>query len=215
MEILTGQGLPSGYSKEQITRNSKTGHLSVENLDPGECLALSANMNSRRFLSRQIHVTSVVADSPAKSPPASIIPPTQSPMAPPNQSQSPLSASSDLTQADQNRLNNASLKPLPPSLDNLLVPNPGPTAATNANNPSPSGFNNSSTPKSPGVQEKINQIELNAMTPINFKRKSEESPENSELSKKEKKMMREAEKKQRKTLKKEQFRQNRSLDSSL
>ena len=79
-------------------------------------------------------------------------------MAPPNQTQSSLSSSSDLTQADQNRLNNASLKPLPPSLDNLLVPNPAPTAATNANNPSPSGVNNSSTPKVQVFKKKLTRL---------------------------------------------------------
>ena len=38
----------------------------VENLKPEECLILIEKMNRKRFLNRQIFVTSVVADSPIK-----------------------------------------------------------------------------------------------------------------------------------------------------
>jgi hypothetical protein len=202
LDILLGQGLPTGYSKEGITRNEKTGHLSVENLNPVDCLALSANMSSKRFLSRQIHVTSVVADSPTKSPPAPSSPVT---------SPRPSNSSSDPTQTAQNQKKNDSLKLLPPNLGTLLIPKPHPYAA-NINSPSHASVDDSSVAKSPSVQEKISQLELNALTPMNFKRKSEGSPETSEQSRKEKKKHREAEKKQRKTEKKEEARQNRSLD---
>ena len=148
-------------------------------------------MNSKRFLSRQIHVTSVVADSPTKSPPAPNIPPS-----------SPIS-SKDSTEVAQNQENNDNLKPLPPNLGTLLITKPHPTVS-NSNSPGP---------KSPSVQEKISLLELNTMTPLNFKRKSEGSPETSEQSRKEKKIQRDAEKKQKKTQKKEEARQNRSLDN--
>ena len=192
LEILLGQGLPTGYSKEGITRNDKTGHLSVENLNPVDCLALSANMNSKRFLSRQIHVTSVVADSPTKSPPANKLSPSSS------------GSSTGPAQAVQIQ---SSLKPLPPNLGTLLIPKPSPTA-----NNSPAGIDDSSVAKSPSVQEKINLLESKDMTPLNFKRKSEGSPE-TDLSRKEKRIQRETEKKQRKIQKKEESRQNRSLEN--
>ena len=195
-EILAAQGLPSDYNKEHITRNENTGHLSVESLSPQDCLALSANMNSKRFLNRQIHVTSVVADSPKKIPEAD-----PKPKAPPALVSTPIldpQTSSPTIQAKDSVQTIDSLKPLPPNLGELLT-------LKLTTNP---------IPETPTVQDKINQLNLKDKTPLpSFKRKG--SPDTSELSRKEKKIQRETEKKQRKAIRREEFRQNCSLDSTL
>ena len=49
-----------------MLQNDQTGSLTVENLKPENCLTLIENMNRKRFLNRQIFITSVVARSPAK-----------------------------------------------------------------------------------------------------------------------------------------------------
>ena len=59
-QILSQHGLPSDYNEESVIQNEKTGSISLENLNPVDCLTLISNMNRKRFLNRQIYVTSVV-----------------------------------------------------------------------------------------------------------------------------------------------------------
>ena len=66
LDILVQQGLPSDYDKENILQNSQNGNLTVDNLRPEDYLNLIDKMNRRRFLNRQINVTSVVAETPVK-----------------------------------------------------------------------------------------------------------------------------------------------------
>ena len=65
-EILMGQGLPSDFNSSAMVRNEKNGIITIENLEPQSCLHIVSNMNGKRFLNRQIHVTSVVSASPVK-----------------------------------------------------------------------------------------------------------------------------------------------------
>ena len=69
LEILQHQGLPAEYSCESFIKNEKTGSITLESLKPEECLSLMSNMNRKRFLNRQISVTSVVSNSPVKPAP--------------------------------------------------------------------------------------------------------------------------------------------------
>ena len=59
-QIVSQHGLPRDYNKESVIQNEKTGSISLENLNPVDCLTLISNMNRKRFLNRQIYVTSVV-----------------------------------------------------------------------------------------------------------------------------------------------------------
>ena len=65
MDILTQNGLPVDFKSEDAIQNEQTGSLTVANLQPDVCLLLIENMNRKRFLNRQVYITSVVADSPA------------------------------------------------------------------------------------------------------------------------------------------------------
>ena len=66
MEILSEYGLPESYEKESLIKNEITGSITIENIKPEECLSLSSRMYKKKFLRRQIVVTSVVANSPGK-----------------------------------------------------------------------------------------------------------------------------------------------------
>ena len=66
LEILSQYGLPDSYEKESLVKNETTGSITIENLKPEECLSLSSRMHKKKFLRRQIFVTSVVANSPGK-----------------------------------------------------------------------------------------------------------------------------------------------------
>ena len=159
-------------------------------------------MNRKRFLNRQIFVTSVVSDSPTK---------------PPLAQHQPAAKTSD-TQTEQTNSENSILAPsleIPLSYSTpsclsldlgkpltLLPPGtPAPTSSGSSLEDSlEKEFEFSSV--SPGLQDKINRLEQSSgskffVTPVN-KRKSEGSPENLELSRKEKKIQRSAEKKNRK-----------------
>ena len=178
LEILHHQGLPAEYSSESFIKNEKTGCITLESLKPEECLSLMSNMNRKRFLNRQISVTSVVSNSPVK--PAPQVQSTAN-----ERNQNP-SSSPDSASDSENHI--------PPNLGKQLLPIPP---------PSPNNLTNGS-PASPGVQDKINQIEQQTSSTSMLdipnsrldKRKSEASPESDELSRKEKKMLRDEEKKQ-------------------
>ena len=164
----------------------------VENLKPEECLILIEKMNRKRFLNRQIFVTSVVADSPIKQPPAQHLPETGTTTPPPPTQQY------------------SSTAPVPkPNISQPKVPDLGkPLSAKPAVTIDLSGADSKQEnnldkdfvfgPPSPGVQEKIDVLEKQKssskllVTPLPTKRKSESSPEKSS---KEKKLIRSAEKK--------------------
>ena len=180
LEIMSQEGLPTDHSADNVVKNEQTGSLTIENLQPEACLLLIENMNRKRFLNRQVYVTSVVAGSPAKS-----------------------------AVQDQQQVNSGVAAPLlppqfpspedqvPPNLGNLLVLRPPQSSNSLLSNTS------SGSSKSP-VQEKISQLEKQSSAldasgdSRTEKRKSEESPETSEISRKEKKLMREMEKKRKK-----------------
>ena len=203
MEILVEHGLPEKYKKEDISQNDRTGHLTIEDLKPEDCMTLVENMNSKRILSRQIYVTSVVADSPAK---------TVTSKQPPHHLNSPAAHSSSSN--SQQNLDNENGKPLPPDLGKPLTPRSPPNSA---NNDSDSSLDTSVSndlekqfdfePNSPSNQQPV----ACGMSELNNKRKSDGSPETSELSRKEKKIMRELEKKQKKTQKKQETRAIKTL----
>ena len=67
LEVLSLQGV-AGITEEDVTMNAKSGSVTVENLKPEDCLILVGKMNKKRFLSRNIFVTSVVSASPSKNP---------------------------------------------------------------------------------------------------------------------------------------------------
>ena len=199
MEILSQHGLPAEYRSENVVKNEQTGSLTVENLKPEDCLNLTENMNRKRFLNRQIFVTSVVADSPVK--PAVKDQPVIT--AASVQSQS----SSDPSPAPHSQsVNNQPPAPKTPSNPNSLDPDPF----------SDFIFDSSVSP----VQAKINHIEQRrssnsmleraGMTRLE-KRKSEASPETADLSRKEKKILREEEKKQEKLRKKLEYKEKKTV----
>ena len=67
-EVLIENGLPKDHLDEDITRNEKTGSLTVSNLKPEQCMTLNA-MDKKKFLGNQIYVRYVVGQSPIKVPP--------------------------------------------------------------------------------------------------------------------------------------------------
>ena len=190
--VLSENGLPSEYKEEDLARNEKTGILTVNNLKPEECLSLIDKMHRKRFLNRQLFVTSVVEDSPVKVPPTS-----------PNPSIEPHNA----TSSNQNLVDpvTGAMASLPIPTLNLgkpLTPRPDPKPDTSDEF---EGFVFGLV--SPGVQEKISHLE-------GLKRKSEGSPEAAELSRKEKKILREEEKRQKKLEKKQELKDSRKVQEN-
>ena len=192
LEILSQHGLPTEYSSDNLNKNESTGNITVENLDPVDCLTLVNNMHRKWFLKRQIYVTSVVGSSPLKATPSAELEVL-------DQQPSPVSVVSD--QGPSSVSDSNTFQPT------LLVTeaNPNPAAG--------------SLP-SPGVQQKISEIEKQSNSGSGLqaesnsrvdKRKSEGSPETAELSKKEKKMLREEEKKQSKLSKKLEYKEKSTM----
>ena len=180
------------YKSENLVQNEKTGSITLENLKPEECLSLISEMHKKKFLSRQIFVTSVVSNSPVK--PLIRIQPENS--------SGSFSSPSQPKPADN----------LPPNLGNPLLLKP----------PSTTKSSDSVSPASPGVQDKINFIEKQTSPTPHIvpetasksrldKRKSEASPESDELSRKEKKMLREEERKQDKMREKLEYREKKTI----
>ena len=194
LEILSQHGLPGGFKKESLVQNGQTGSITLENLKPEECLDLITGMHKKRFLNRQIFVTSVVADSPVKP---TVQPEKSSAL------EGSLKPNSTLPQSPQ---------PIP--ADSIL-PNLGKPLLLKL--PATTHNSDSASPTSPGVKDKINQIEnqtsstLLSISGRTDKRKSEASPEADDLSKKEKKKIREEERKQDKTRKKLEYKEKNNI----
>ena len=45
MEVLSQQELPAEYKEEDIVRNEKTGNMTVNNLNPEDCISLIRNLS--------------------------------------------------------------------------------------------------------------------------------------------------------------------------
>ena len=184
LEILSQYELPADY---YVVKNEQSGSLTVENLKPENCLTLIEKMNKKRFLNRQIYVTSVVSDSPIK-PAVQVKPPSSAVKTPSKSITDPAKASQSHSEDH-----------LPP---NLTLPNPHVQLPPSPNNLAPDPFSDFvffDSSVSPTVQQKISKIEKQASTsaackPRPDKRKPDSSPETDELSKKERKILREKEK---------------------
>ena len=191
-EVLFQQGLPKDYKRVDIIQSDKNGSITLENLESVDCLSLISNMNRKRFLNRQIYVTSVVSASPVKS--------------------------ADQADSDLN-LSSSSGGDSPPDLGNPLVMRTLPSPNIFGPQPDPvAGFVFES--HSPTVQQSINHIEgktsstktSDPSSPSKTeKRKSESSPDTGELSRKEKKVLKGEEKKQDKLRKKLEYKQKNTL----
>ena len=183
-KVLVENGMPAEHEEEKLMRNENTGSLTVTSLKAEECQALNM-MNKKRFLNRQIFITSVVGNSPTKSPPVT---------EPPN--------SLSLTIGLIDPVTGAIKPPATPTLGEKLIPRP----VTNPNSSEElSGFVFGLV--SPGVQDKIQHIE-------ELKRKSEGSPEGDSLSRKDKKILRKDEKSQKKKEKKQELKDNQKLQEN-
>ena len=179
-EVLIENGLPKDHLDEDITRNTKTGSLTVNNLTPEQCLILNA-MHKKRFLGRQVYVTSVVGQSPAKAATAPVNPTLSlgMPGLVPEATEPPPSPASGVN------MHLTSIQKAPIPKVSIASPSPDPLQ----------GFVFGLV--SPGVQDKIDHIE-------GLKRKSEGSPDADALTRKEKKILREEEKKKKKLEKKQE-----------
>ena len=202
-EVLSQHGLPAEYREEDIARNDKTGSLTVGNLKPEECLSLLDKMNRKRFLNRQIYVTSVVAGSPVKAPPTQPGSPNsgttdQVPDIQPDPHSAPAPSHSmlDPVTGELSRI------PIPPpNLGNPLTPRPTTSSAIDPFE----GFSFGLV--SPGVKDQISKIEkLN-------KRPADGSPEAAQLSRKEKKILRSEEKRNKKLEKKQESRKQHGKEN--
>ena len=67
IEELNKHGLPLNHSVDDIVRNEKTGIMTINNLEPSNCIELMEKMHAQKVFGRKIFVTSVVSGSPAKS----------------------------------------------------------------------------------------------------------------------------------------------------
>ena len=187
-EQLSGQGLPADYNVENIVRNEKTGSCTVNNLQPEDCLALIENMHRKKFLGRQVFVTSVVCESPVKTP---VTPPSPE-------------------QESHQSFNHNTSKPKPVILDsktgaiNRKVSNSAHSLAKSPSKPTNETLTDDSMDGlvyglvTPNIQDKIGQLGF-------LKRKSEGSPEDDPLSRKEKKILREESKRLKKLERKQEL----------
>ena len=158
----------------------------MENLSPVECLSLISNMNRKRFLNRQVYVTSVVSASPVK---------------PTVQMTRPESNSSSL---EDN---------LPPNLGETLVRKPPPPSPKNLV-PDPLPAETPTSPSVQEKISQIEQQTSSTSASISRldKRKPEDSPETAKLSRKEKKILKGEERKQEKLKKKLEYKQKNSVN---
>ena len=65
-QLLKEEGSLKELREEDILRNEKTGNLTLQNLKSEECLLVMENMHGKRFLGRQVFISSVVDQSPVK-----------------------------------------------------------------------------------------------------------------------------------------------------
>ena len=189
-EILSQQGLPREFNEENVIQNEKTGNITLENLSPVDCLSLISNMNRKRFLNRQVYVTSVVSASPVK-------PKVQV-------TRSGSSSSSVEDNLPPNLGTALAMIPPPPSPKNLV---PDPLIVESPTSPSVqekiSQIEKQTSSSSAADLASISRVD---------KRKPEDSPETAELSRKEKKMLKGEERKQDKLKKKLEYKQKNSVN---
>ena len=67
LKEIPENGLPSEYMSDFVSRNDKTGAVTLSNLESDQCLVIMESMHAKKFLGRKILVTSVVPNSPAKT----------------------------------------------------------------------------------------------------------------------------------------------------
>ena len=187
MELLSEHGGPEVYQEDDVVRNVKTGNLTVSNLKPEECLTIMENMNRNRFFKRQIFVTSIVPDSPVKTPSD---PANSSLPKPTDVAAKPVFVDPETGAKNKD----------PPAAPKVPSPDSNPNSKSSSMAP-PEGFSFGLV--SPGVQDRIQQME-------NLKRKSEASPEENQLSKKEKKMLREEERRLKKVERKQEMKDRKA-----
>ena len=189
LEILTQHGLPEAYNTESLVRNENTGSITVDNLEPKECLSMTSRMHKKQFLRRQIFVTSVVASSPVKQ---AVQDPDTSKIL-----QSPKPA--DLIPPDLGTTLHLKLPPVIQSSSSASPISPGVQDKIEQIEKQSS----SKLGTEPGA-ELVSKSRAD-------KRKSESSPECAELSRKEKKVLREEEKKMDKMKKKLEFKEKNTI----
>ena len=204
IEELVKSGLPNDYKADEISRNDKTGNLTIPNLEPQQCLNMMDAMHGKKFLGRKVYVTLVVANSPTKAPVAESVPvkdstpasTKSSEVAPPN-----LVISKAVSETN---LKTPLLTDTETSLTNLPTPRPKSSSssqpsfhAENAGNCSALSRSSSSLSNLDGFE--FDAVDFNAiddkkkffedMFPLPVKRKAIESPESKDLSKKDKKLI--------------------------
>ena len=59
--------LPSEHLSDCVSRNEKTGAITLSNLESDQCLIIMESMHTKKFLGRKVFVTSVVPRSPEKT----------------------------------------------------------------------------------------------------------------------------------------------------
>ena len=90
-QLLLEQGLPDSVKSDDIIVNQRSGKLTIEDLEPADCLTMMEKLHGRKFLGMKIFVTSVVSASPSKSssPPTVAVPSIPAPPPPPTWSTLP------------------------------------------------------------------------------------------------------------------------------
>ena len=66
-EILLKNGLPNSIKSSEITINEKSHKVTVNGLEPGDCLTMMESMHGKRILNKKVFVAPIVAQSPVKS----------------------------------------------------------------------------------------------------------------------------------------------------
>ena len=69
LQLLSQAGFLKEFKEEFIVRNENTGNLTLSNLKPEECILMMESMHGKRFLGRQVFLSSVVDQSPVKAAP--------------------------------------------------------------------------------------------------------------------------------------------------
>ena len=109
---LIEHGLPERIKAADIIRNNRSGKLTVEGLEPTDCISIMNKMHGRKMLDSKVFITPVVAPSPVKATVSSQHPP-EPPPAPP----------SSLVQSHTNKLKLRTTRNLAPTKTKLsLVP---------------------------------------------------------------------------------------------
>ena len=194
--MISENGTSLDLKNDSVTRNDKTGVITISNLVPEQCLEIMEKMHAKKFLGRKIFVTSVVASSPSKSKP--------------HLSESPVDASASIKEKTS-----ASHLPSQPTLDNSSYSAGNQVvfeSTTNINNSKilprsaspvldPRGASKSTIGQSSNFEEyefeppvnfndgngDVKDLQFSDMFELNSKRKASLSPETKELTRKDKK----------------------------